>query len=73
MCKMKENKYNNLTIIEPIIVADGFVTFSPNFEYLRLLISFNLCDDYDIHKRIPAANASMGTLSEMWKDDHVDI
>ena len=71
--KREEKEYNNITLTEPIIVADEFVTLCVNFKYLGLCISFNLCIAYDIHQRIVAANALMGPLNEIWKDDHVEI
>ena len=35
-------------------------------------MSFSLQEDHDIMKRIGAANASMGEMSKIWDDDHVD-
>jgi hypothetical protein len=54
-------------------VADGFVSFTWTFQYLDLLISYNLCDDNDITARITEANASMGTLKELWHNPHLDL
>ena len=38
-----------------IDVADGHVTFCWHFKYLGSYVSFSLCDDYDIEKRVVAA------------------
>ena len=53
-------------------MADGIVTFCPHFKYLGSWISFSLWDDYNITKRITAANASMGALKIVWEDKYVD-
>jgi hypothetical protein len=54
-------------------VADGFVSFMRTFQYLGVLISYNLCDNNDITVRTAAANASMGTLKELWNNSHLDM
>ena len=56
-----------------IVVCDGFVTFCRHFKYLGNWISFYLRDDHGVAKIISAANASMGAISKIWKDDHVDL
>ena len=56
-----------------IVVSDGFISFCPHFKYLGSWLSFSLRDDHDIERRIGAANASMGALSNFWKDHHVDM
>ena len=55
-----------------IVVKDGLVTFCWHFKYLSSWISFSLPEDHDTMKRIAAANASMGAMSKIWDDDHVD-
>ena len=67
-CKREENEYINLILTQLITVADGFITFYLNVKYHGSCISLTLCDSFDIHKRIYAANASMGALNETRKD-----
>ena len=71
-CKREERKYNNFIMIDPINVANGFVSFCPYFKYLGSWVSFSLCDNFDVHKRIAAAKASMGALNEAWKDERLN-
>ena len=54
-------------------MADGYITFCKHFNYLGTWVSYSLRDDYDISKRIAAANAAMGDLKKFWIDDHVDM
>ncbi len=42
------------------------MTYCKHFKYLRSWISYNLRDDYDIEKRIMAANKSFGALSNFF-------
>ena len=53
-------------------MLDGFVTFFQHLKYLGTWISFSLHDDHDDAKRLPAANASMGAISKIWDDNHVN-
>jgi hypothetical protein len=55
------------------VVANGFGSFTQTFQYLGLLISYNLQDDDNIMARIAAANASMGALKEVWRNPHLDV
>ena len=71
-CKREETEYITLTETKQISVADGFVTFCPHFKYLGSWISFSLRDEFDVAKRIAAANTSMGAMKKFWDDDHVD-
>ena len=71
--KREEKEYNNIPETKLIFVCDGFVTFCRHFKYLGNWISFSLRDDHDVTKRIAAANASMGAMSKIWEDDHVDL
>ena len=48
------------------MVSEGFVTFCVHFKYLGSWLSFYLRGDYDVGRRIGAANASMGAL-EKWE------
>ena len=70
--KREEITYDNLPETRLIVVKDRFVTFCLNSKYLGSWISFSLREDHDITKRLAAANASMGAMSKMWDDDHVD-
>ena len=70
--KREETTYNNLPETRLIFVKEVFVTFCRNFKYLGSWISFYLREDHDIMNRIAAANASMGAMSKIWDDDHVD-
>ena len=56
-----------------IQVADGYITFCKHFKYLGTWVSYSLWDDYDISKRIAAANAAMGALEKFCIYDHVDM
>ena len=55
------------------MVANSFGSFTQTFQYLGLLISYNLQDDDNIMARIAAANASMGALKEVWRNPHLDV
>ncbi len=48
-------------------VGNGFVNFTRTFQYLGLLISYNLCNDN------AAANTSMGALKEVWRNPHLEL
>ncbi len=65
--------YDQLDEAQPFAVADGLVSFTQTFQYLGLLISYNLLDDDDITARIAAANASMGALKHVWRNPHLNI
>ena len=54
-------------------MSECFVTFSVHFKYLGSWISFSLQDDYDVGRRIGAANASMGALEKFWRDHHANM
>ena len=70
--KREEITYENLPETRLIVVKDGFVTLCRHFKYLGSWISFSLREDHDITKRLAAENASMGAMSKIWDDDHVD-
>ena len=73
-CKKREELlYNNLEETAPIPVSDGQVTFCRYFKYLGSYVSFCLCDDYNIDKRIAAASQSMGALKTMWDCPHLEL
>ena len=71
--KREEKEYGDLPETKLIVVCDGFVTFCRHFKYLGNWISFSLRDYHDVAKRIAAANASMGAMSKIWDDNHVDL
>jgi hypothetical protein len=54
-------------------LADGHVDFVKHFKYLGSYISFDLTDDYDIDKRIAAANKSMGPLKHLWNNPYAGL
>ncbi len=58
--------------MKDIVVADGYVTFTRPFKYLRSTISYNLQDNDDVTACIAAANASMCTLKDVWQNPHLD-
>jgi len=68
----EEELYDELDETKPISVEDGYVTYCRHFKYLGSFISFNLCDDYDIEKRVTAATQSMGALKSVWDSPHLD-
>ena len=70
--KIEETTYDNLLETRLIVVKDRFFTFCRHFKYLGSWISFSLREDHDITKRLTAANTSMGAMSKIWDDDHVD-
>ncbi len=71
--KCEEDLYDKLKETQPIQVKDGYVTFCCHFKYLGSFISFCLCNDYDIKKRVTAATQSMGALKNVWDSPHLDI
>ena len=70
--KREETTYENLPETRLIVVKDGFFTFCWHFKYLGSWISFSLQEDHDITKRLAAENTSMGAMSKIWENDHVD-
>ena len=64
--KEREILYDASPNTQRIVIADGFVDFVKHFEYLGSYVSFDLTDDFDIDKRISAANKSMGSLKHFW-------
>ena len=70
--KREDIAYDDLSETRLIVVLDGFATICRHFKYLGTWVSFSLCDDHDVAKRPAAANASIGAMSKIWDDDHVD-
>jgi hypothetical protein len=71
--EQEEDLYNNLERTQTIAVEYGFVTFCHHFKYLGSFVSFSLCDDYDIKKRVTATTQSMVALKNVWDSPHLDI
>jgi hypothetical protein len=69
----KHEMYDRLDETQTFQVANGFVRFTRTFQYLGLLISYNLRNYDDITARIAAANASIGALKEVWRNPHLDV
>ncbi len=65
--------YDQLGKTQTFQVANGFVSFMQTFQYLGLLITYNLRNNDDITARVATANASMGALKEVWRNPHLDI
>ena len=73
-CRAREEVlYNQLKETQPIEIHDEFVTYCQHIKYLGLFVSFSLCDDYDIEKRVTTATQSMGALKNVWDFPHLDI
>ena len=53
-------------------VADRFFSFIKHFNHLGSYISYNLIDNFDINIRITVARKSMGALTTLWDNLHVD-
>ena len=70
--RREETTYDNIPETRLIVFKDRFVTFFRRFKYLGSWISFYLQEDHKIIKRLAAANASMGAMSKIWENDHVD-
>jgi hypothetical protein len=69
----EEELYDDLDETKPISVEDGYVTFCRHFKYHGSFISFSLCDNYDIKKRVTAATQSTGALKNVCDSPHLDI
>jgi hypothetical protein len=64
--------YDALEETKPMEINDGYVTFCRHFKYLGSYVSFGLCDDYDINKRITSASQAMGALKRVWDSPHLE-
>ena len=71
--KREHAMYDKLDETQDFPVAYRFVSFTWTFQYLGLLISYNLRDDDNITARLAAANASMGRVKEVWRNPPLDI
>ena len=58
---------------QPITLADGYLTFTRHFKYLGLHISYNRRDDLNIESRLVAASQSIGALSNVRGNLHLDL
>ena len=71
--KERETLYDNSPNTRRMMIADGFVDFVKHFKYLGSYVSFDLTDDFDIDKRIAAANKSMGSLKHFWNNPYASL
>ena len=53
-------------------LKEEHLTLYRRFKYLRALVSYNICDNLDVHARIANANTAMGKLKSFWRDNCVD-
>ena len=53
-CEDKEYCEANET--QSVTVSDGFVTFTKNFIYIGIYVTYNLSDDYDVDRIISSAS-----------------
>ena len=65
--------YDGLEETQDIAVADGFVSFTRHFKYLRSYISYNLRDDFDDESRLASASQAMGALKNVWDNPHMNL
>jgi hypothetical protein len=63
--------YNRLDETHSFLVADSFVSFMQTFQYLSLLISYNLRDGNDITARL--AQQSLRTLQDCDSVMHLEV
>ncbi len=68
----EDAKYDALPETAKVVVSTGYVTFLRTFKYLGSKISYSLQDNDDVEARIIAASQSMGTLKEVWWNQHLD-
>jgi hypothetical protein len=71
--KERENLYSTSPNTQITKMADGHVDFVKHFNYLGSYIPFDLTDDYDIDKRIAAANKSMGSPKHFWDNPYASL
>ena len=71
--KERETLYDNSPNTRRMMIADGFIDFVKHFKYLGSYVSFDLTDDFDIDKRIAAANKSMGSLKHIWNNPYASL
>jgi hypothetical protein len=55
------------------MIADSFVDFIKYLTYRGSYVPFDLTDDFDIDKRIAAANKSMGSLKHFWNNPYASL
>jgi hypothetical protein len=61
------------TLPAPYDVADGFISFTDSFLYLRTLITLELRDETDVRSRIKKATAQVGTLRPIFRHPDIDL
>jgi hypothetical protein len=71
--ELEGSMYNKLDETKNVQVADGSVSFTQTFQYLKSLISYSLRDDDNVTAHIAVANATMGALKEVWRNPHLDV
>jgi hypothetical protein len=71
--EQEEKIYDTLEETQSIDIADGHITFCRHCKYLGSYVSFSLCDNYDIEKRVAVATQSMGALSNIWRSPYLEI
>jgi hypothetical protein len=71
--KERESLYNASPNTQSVMISNGFVDFIKHFKYLDSYISFDLTDDYDINKRLAAANKSMESLKYFWNNPYTSM
>jgi hypothetical protein len=71
--KERETLYDTSPNTQRIALAYGHVNFVKHIKYLGSYISFDLTDDYNIDKRIAAANKSMGSVKHFWNNPYASL
>ena len=71
--KREDKEYYEANDINSITVSDGFVKFTKHFRYLGIFVSYNLCNDYNVDRRLASASSSMGALNHVWKEKYANI
>ena len=72
--KIIEKCCNKAAEMEKIIVQSiYFITFTKVLKCLGSWDVYNLCDEYDILRRIKKANQTMGVLNLFWIADSIDL
>ena len=56
-----------------IAVSYGFLTFTNHFRYLGSSVSYNLCNNYDVDRRLASDSSLMVSLNHFWKDTSFDL
>ena len=70
---LEDNLYDNCNKTQKVMVDGDFVTYCKHFKYLGSWLSYNLCDDHDIDKRIASASKAMGALKSFFGLKQVNL